>query len=142
MRKHDAMTSTGDVNRFSYLLAVLCFGISGCRSPDRSPQETVKECEDDIGHARVAQARSLLTTQQAKDANTLFMGVMAEEHNRIREGIVSERRSTETTAESSRVVAVYEMRDGLRRTYTWELMREEGRWRINGWEAEVSGGLR
>ena len=30
----------------------------------------------------------------------------------------------------------------IREDYTWELMREEGRWRINGWEAEVSGGLR
>jgi hypothetical protein len=128
------------MSRWSFVLVAACLGVSGCRAPDLSPADVVKEYEGDVSRGKVGQARALLTVQQAKEANSLFMDIKAEEHNRRVEGVVSEQRSTQTTGVSARVVAIYLMKDSLRRTYTWELVREEGRWRINGWEVEVAGG--
>jgi hypothetical protein len=128
------------MKRWSHLLVAACLGVSGCRAPDLSPADTVKGYEDDVSRGEAGRARALLTVQQAKEADTLFRSVLAEEHNRRNEGVVSEQRSTEMTGESAHVVAVYVMKDGIRRTYTWELLREEGRWRVNNWEAEVEGG--
>jgi len=129
------------MNRWILVFVAACLGVSGCRR-DPPPEETVKEFEEDVGHGKAGQARALLTAQQAQDADTLFMGVRAEEHNRLAEGIVSEHRSTETTGVSARVKAVYVMKDNVRRIYTWELLRDQGRWRISSWEAEVSGIVR
>ena len=128
------------MNRWVPVLAATCLGVSGCRVADLSPAETVKEYEDDVSRGKAGQAKSLLTAKEAGNANTLFADVRAEEHNRLKEGIASEQRSTETTGVSARVVVVYLMKDSLRRTYTWELVREEGSWRINNWEVEVAGG--
>ena len=129
------------MNRWSLVFVTACLGVSGCRQ-DHSPAETVKDYEEDVGRGNAGEAKALLTAQQAQDADTLFMGVRAEEHNRLAEGIVSEQRSTKTTGVSARVKAVYVMKNNYRRIYTWELLRDQGHWRINSWEAEVSGIVR
>src|SRR6476646_7422948 len=99
------------MNRWSLVLVAACLGVSGCRARDLSPEETVKEYEEDVGHGNAGQARALLTAKQATDADTLFMGVWAEEHKRLDVGFITERRSTETTGASTRVRAVYVMKD-------------------------------
>ena len=125
------------MSRWSFALLLACFVTSGCHRRDLSPLETVKEYEDDIRHGNVGGAKGLLTAERGKELNDLALSVLAEEHNRQEEGVVSERRSAEMTGTSAKVIAVYGMKNRVRRTYTWELVREQGRWRINGWEVEL-----
>lgn len=124
------------------VLVVACLGASACHGRDLSPEETVKAYEDYVTHGDAGGAKALLTAERAKEASELFLAVRAEEHNREREGVVSEHRLTETTGATPRVISVYVMKDRLRRTYTWELVREGGRWRIGSWDVEVAGGPR
>ena len=117
-----------------------CFLIVACGIPDRSPADMVKAYEDAVSAKNPGDARSLLTEKQAKDASQLFLDVLAEEHNRGEEGILSEKRSTKTVGDTSTVTAIYELRDRVRKTYEWELVRENGRWRINSWSVEAAAG--
>ena len=111
-----------------------------CGIPDRSPPDTVKAYEDAVRAKDPGDARALLTEKQAKDASELFVDVMAEEHNRGEEGILSEKRATRIVGDTSTVTAVYELRDRVRKTYQWELARENRRWRINSWSVEAAAG--
>lgn len=123
----------------SFLFVLVCLSIWSC-SRDLPPAEVVKKYEDDVSHGNGSGAKDLLTAEQAKGAHDLFSAVAAEARNRREEGVVTEQRSTQMTGGSARVIAVYVMQDQVKRTYTWELVREHDRWRISTWAIEVSAG--
>jgi hypothetical protein len=111
-----------------------------CREPDLPPTEIVSNYEKNVHEGAPLPAKAMLSSKQLSSADTLFVDVLAEEHNRQEEGVASSRRLSSMSGTAAKVVDVYMLRDQVKKTYTWDLVREGNRWKIDGWSVEAAAG--
>ena len=96
--------------------------------------------ENDVRESAPIQAKARLSTRALNNGDTMFFDVMAEDHMRQEEGVFGKRSAASTMGSTASVVEVFLLQDHVKKTYTWELVREGDRWRIDGWTVEAAAG--
>ncbi|MFI5181186.1 MAG: hypothetical protein ACHQPI_07330 [Thermoanaerobaculia bacterium] len=116
--------------------------LSGCGTPDppdRSPEQTLGALEQAGIDRSLLHFAALLFEHNRSRARELYLDVVAEQANRNGEGVKSLHTSAVVNGLSCTVTTVYETRANVRRTYAWELVREQNRWRLNTWTVAAEG---
>ena len=125
----------GFVACFAVVACALVVG--GCGIPDRTPEETAQALEEAGQDRDFGKFRALFSEAKVAEAQEAFLETVAEQQNRTVEGVNSRKATSAVSGLSSTVTIVYDMRDGVRRTYEWELVRERDRWRASSWSVAV-----